>query len=192
MVIAIDIDAVLGDFLSQFLKYRNDTYGSSWKRDQFYTYVWSQVFKESKEQMYSIMSDFFNSDYIHEIKLMPGAKEGIDTLKTRGYTLDVVTSRPRLIKRETLKWLDQHFPGEFTRVYFSNQPAYGSFGPTKAMICEEIGAKFFIDDQYHYCEEVAKKGLQVFLFDNPWNQDIDLAPGIERIKTWNEIVSKIK
>lgn len=192
MIIAIDIDAVLGDFLSQFLKYRNDTYGTQWKRTDFETYVWSQVFKESKEVMYSIMSDFFNSDYFPNIKLMPGAQEGIDALKERGYTLDIVTSRPRLIKRETLRWLDENFPGEFTRVYFSNQPAYGSFGPTKAMVCEEIGASYFVDDQYQYCQEVAKKGIKVFLYDSPWNQDVDLDPGITRIKSWAEVVKKIK
>jgi len=191
MIIAIDIDAVLGDFLSQFLKYRNDTYGTNWRLDQFYTNVWATVFNESKEEMYSILSDFFNSEYIHDIKLIPGAKTGIDMLKREGLTLEVVTSRPRLIKRETYAWLDRYFPGEFTKVFFSNQPAYGSFGPTKGMICEEIGASFFIDDQYPYCEEVAQRGIHTFLFDCPWNQDIDLAPNIERVKSWGAIVNKI-
>ncbi len=191
MVIAIDIDAVLGDFLSKFLEYRNDMYGTSWKIDQFYSYVWAEVFKESKEQMYSILTDFFESSYLDEIKPVAGAVEGVRKLKELGHTLDVITSRPRLIKDATNRWIRKHFHHAFNMVYFSNQPAYGSFGDTKGEICHEIRADLFIDDQYNYCQECMAEGIRVFIFDSPWNQNISLPKRILRVFSWKEIVEKV-
>lgn len=187
MLIASDIDAVLGDFLSMYLKYRNDTYNTNWQRDQFYTYVWSEVFQESKEQMYSILSDFFHSDYINAIEPMPGAVEGIERIGKKNKIL-VVTSRPRLIADATYDWLNKYFPDKFEKVFFSNQPSYGSFGSTKGEICKQVRADMFIDDQFHYCDECNDEGVESLLYDNPWNQGVDLPKHITRVKNWGEIV----
>lgn len=192
MLIAIDIDAVLGDFLTKFLEYRNREYGTSWRREDFFSYVWADVFKESPDQMYAILADFFESQEIKEIEPVPGAVENIRYLKKIGAELDVVTSRPRVIKDLTYEWLDRHFAGSFKRVYFSNQPAYGSFGETKGEICHEIRADLFIDDQYNFCDECYKEGVKVFIFDNPWNQGLVLPKGIERVFSWPEIKDRVE
>jgi 5'(3')-deoxyribonucleotidase len=191
MIIASDIDEVLADFLVMFLKYRNDTYGTDWRTEQFYTYVWSEVFGESKERMYSILSDFFVSDHIRRIRPKRGAVAGIKEL-AREHTIYVTTSRPRIIAPMTEQWLERHFPNCFTRVFFSNQPAYGSFGATKGEICHSIGADIFLDDQYSYCEECLKEGIEVILFDSPWNRELELPPHVTRVRTWGEATAAIK
>lgn len=191
MKIAIDIDAVLADFLSMFLKYRNDTYGTSWKRKQFYTYVWAEVFGESKEKMYSVLVDFFSSDYLRQIEPMPGAAKGVKEISKKN-RLYIVTSRPRIIADITRDWLNKYFPEIFEKIYFSNQPAYGSFGSTKGEICHQTGADLFIDDQYKYCQECEKEGIKVLLFDNPWNKEDKLPKRIIRVFSWPEIVEIIK
>jgi len=188
MLIAIDIDAVLADFLSKFLEYRNKVYQTNFKRNDFYTYVWAEVFKESKEEMYAILSDFFESGYVNQIALISGAKKGIEELKKQGHTIDIVTSRPRFIKDLTLGWLKKNFGDSFKMVYFSNQPAYGSFGSTKGEICHQIKADLFIDDQLVYCKECIKENIKVFLFNNPWNKNIEIPKEITRVFSWAEII----
>lgn len=192
MMIAVDIDAVLADFLSKFLEYRNYIYHTNYVRDDFYTYIWAEVFGESKEQMYAILSDFFESGYVDQIKPMPGAVAGIGALEKQGHEVYVVTSRPRMIKDLTLRWLRKNFGNVFKAVFFSNQPAYGSFGPTKGEICRQIRAKVFIDDQLSYCRECLEEGRRVFLFDNPWNKDLDVPSGVIRAYSWPEIIENIK
>ena len=59
MLIAIDIDAVMADLLSMFLKYRNDKYHTAWRREEFYTYEWYKVFGDPKDEMYKILYDFW-------------------------------------------------------------------------------------------------------------------------------------
>ena len=106
MIIAIDIDAVLADFLSQFLQYRNDTYKTEHKREDFYTYEWYKVFAEPHDTMYKILYDFFNSEYMAKIEPMPGAIAGVNRLK-REHTLNIVTSRPKMITEASFFLINQ-------------------------------------------------------------------------------------
>ena len=190
MLIAIDIDAVMADLLSMFLKYRNHKYGTKWRRDEFFTYEWYKVFEEPKDEMYKILYDFFHSEFMARIEPMPGAIVGVRHLH-KSHKLDVITSRPRIIEAETRAWLDLYFPHTFEKIYFSNQPAFNSFGRHKGEICSDIDADLFIDDQYGYGVECAGKGILVFLFDNPWNQGVVLPPNMTRVHDWNEILKNV-
>lgn len=191
MLIAIDIDAVLADFLSMFLQYRNDTYKTSFKREDFYTYEWYKVFAEPKDAMYKILYDFFNSEYLTKVEPMPGAIAGVNRLK-REHRLDVVTSRPKIITEATFKWIHRFFPNVFSGVYFSNQPAYNSYGPRKGEICIDIGADLFIDDQFGYGKECVEAGILTFLYDSPWNQSVQLPDHMIRVKSWGDITDNVE
>jgi 5'(3')-deoxyribonucleotidase len=192
MKIAFDIDAVLADFLSEFLLWRNDRFNTRWRRSDFWSYQWWEVFAEKPEVMNNILFDFFNSREIHRISPMPGAKRGIRKLKRRGHHMCVITSRPRLISEITQEWLDKHFKDAFEMIYFSNAPQWESFGPSKGEIANSWGADILIDDQIKFCHEAGKFGIPSLLFDNPWNEKDELPENIYRVVTWGDIVRIIK
>jgi uncharacterized HAD superfamily protein len=190
MLIAIDIDAVLADLLSMFLRYRNDTYKTNFKREDFYTNEWYRVFAEPSDLLYKILYDFFKSEYMAKVEPVPGAIAGVNRLKNE-HKLVIVTSRPKIIAEETFKWIHRFFPNAFSSIYFSNQPAYNSFGPHKGEICIDVGAELFIDDQFDYGTECAKAGILTFLYDSPWNQSVKLPENMVRVRSWGEVTDNV-
>ena len=58
------------------------------------------------------VKEFYMTDLIYQAKPVPGAKEGVQTLRELGYRLVIVTARAEDHADESWKWVDQHFPGE--------------------------------------------------------------------------------
>ena len=192
MRIAIDIDAVLGDFLSEFLRWRNERFGTRWKRRDFWTYDWAQVFAEDRRTLNAVLFDFFNSREIVRIRPMPGSRRGVRKLKKRGHLLCVITSRPRLIADLTGDWIGRHFGAAFEMVYFSDNPEWHSPGLSKGEIARNWQSDIFIDDQMRFCRESAAFGIPALLFDNPWNRHDDLPEHVYRAITWGDVVGMVK
>lgn len=188
MRIAIDIDDVLTDFLSEFLHWRNRRFGTRWQRQDFWSYDWVRVFAEDRQTLNAVLFDFFNSREIRKIAPMPGAKRGIKKLKKRGHHMSIVTSRPRLIAELTGDWLQRHFHDAFEMIYFSDNPEWNSPGLSKGQIADAWQADVLIDDQIRFCREAADHGVPALLFDNPWNRQEALVENIYRVITWGDIV----
>lgn len=192
MRIAFDIDAVLADFLSEFLIWRNYRFNTRWRREDFWSYHWWEVFAEDERKMYEILFDFFNSKEIKKIEPMPGAKRGVRRLKKRGHQMCVVTSRPRLISELTQEWLVRHFDGCFDMVYYSNAPQWESYGPSKGEITHTWGGDLLVDDQIRFCREANDFDIPALLYDNPWNINDQLPESIYRVITWRDIKRVVK
>ena len=192
MKIALDIDAVLADFLSEFLHWRNKRFGTRWQRQDFWSYDWHVVFAEERRTLNAVLFDFFHSREIARIRPMPGAQRAVKKLKNLGHELSVITSRPRLIADLTADWLERNFKSAFETVYFSNNPEWHSFGPDKGQIANAWGAELFVDDQSQYCRESAREGIPALLFDSPWNQKDELPENVYRVIVWRDAVRIVK
>lgn len=57
------------------------------------------------------MREFYRTDRIYNTKPVPGAREGVETLKQMGFRLIIVTARSEDTADESWKWLERHFPG---------------------------------------------------------------------------------
>lgn len=60
----------------------------------------------------------------------------------------------------------------------------------KSDICKKLGADLLVDDQLEHAEDCARVGIEVLLYNSPWNQGIPLC-GVTRVYSWHDIIDKI-
>jgi uncharacterized HAD superfamily protein len=63
---------------------------------------------------------------------------------------------------------------------------------TKADICETLHADIMIEDAPTYAADCAQRNIHVLLYDRPWNRDIPETEIINRVRTWEEVLAKVK
>ena len=190
MLIATDIDEVLADFTTAFCEYHNEKHKTHFQKKDFFTYDFFKVYKITEKEMNNRLADFFETEYIKEIKPIEGAYEGVKKLR-ENHGVIIITSRPESIQKETNEWIVKNFSGCFSKIYYSYQPHFSCGEFNKYEICDKKGVELFIDDQLKYGLNVSKIGIKTLLFDSPWNQRENLPENLVRVKNWNQIVDEV-
>ncbi len=185
--IAIDVDGVLFDFLTQFIIFYNQRHGTSFTINDIITYDFSKVFQASEEELRRDMNEFYQSPLFRNLPLIPGAQRGVRQL-AQNNTLSVVTSRPDFISGETLTSLSKHFPELFSRIHFTSQYGGNGHKEKKSDYCLEHGYELIIEDVAEYANECAERGVMAILLTRPWNREENLHQNVKRVNDWNEIL----
>ncbi len=191
MKIGIDIDEVLARFLPAIIRYHNETYNTSLKKEDFKTYNLWESWGGTREESIGKINDFFKTDYFRKIKPISGAQEATRVLKDNN-DLSIITSRKDEIAKETNYWVDKHFPNIFSGVHFAGHYfSNGKNSRTKGQICNSLDVDILIEDNFEYALECISPKRKVLLFDYPWNREIKLPQGIKRVHSWEEIIENI-
>lgn len=127
-IVAVDLDEVLGEFLTSLLTYYNEKKGTQYAYKDFHSYRFCDVWGGTNEEATDLIYEFFETDYFKTSsdsagpKGVPPVSGALDALKELSDTFDfyVVTSRQLVIIEETRKWLDTHYPGIFKGALFGN------------------------------------------------------------------------
>lgn len=93
----------------------------------------------------------------------PGTKDALLALKAKGHTIHIVTDRSfgsnGRSEGATRAWLDRHkLP--FDSITFSADKTI-------------VNTDFFVDDKLQNYDALRAAGVEVYLYDRPWNQDIE-------------------
>jgi 5' nucleotidase, deoxy (Pyrimidine), cytosolic type C protein (NT5C) len=133
-----------------------------------------QIWRCDGDTSNRIVHEFFQSrHFVEGIPVIPEARETLTRL-SNVCELVVVTSRQHVIQDATLAWLDAHYPGLFSEVYFGNHFAMTGTSRKKSDICRSIGAAVLIDDNVGYARDCADAGINVLLYDwedgYPWSK----------------------
>lgn len=184
--IGFDLDEVLLDFNNAFCSYHNRVYGTNLRRSDLIVFEYEKIINCSKEEVIKRVVDFYTSPEHLNTKPMDGAVEVINKLKDDN-TLIIITSKPEMLREETLKWINKYFPNSFKDVFFTNHFYGNGLRRSKGDVCKEVGVDMFIDDNLENLENVLSMGIPALLFDAPWNQYASKYP-MTRVKSWNEIL----
>jgi uncharacterized HAD superfamily protein len=191
MIIGIDVDDVLADFMNSLIKYHNDRYKTNYSKGDFKSYNLWETIGGNEEETVGKIYDFYHTIHFDKIPPTEGAQEAIDLLKINN-SLRVITSRPYDIHDQTLSWLDRYFPNKFEEAHFTNEWAGGIGRPTrKKDVCLKYNVSILIEDSLEYAKDCATTGTNVLLMDKPWNQS-ELSDKITRVKSWNEVTNLLK
>ncbi|GAA0138631.1 hypothetical protein LIER_34961 [Lithospermum erythrorhizon] len=193
IVVAVDVDEVLGNFVSALNQFIADRYSSNHYVSEYHVYEFFKIWKCSRSEADFRVHEFFKTTYFKKgIHPLPGALESLQKL-SRFCDLSIVTSRQNIIKDHTIEWIEKHFPGIFREIHFGNHFALDGQSKPKSDICRELGAKVLIDDNPRYAIECAKEGISVLLFDYedsyPWSKmdSLDQHPLITKVLNWKEV-----
>ena len=73
------------------------------------------------QETFDKVTDFYKTDKIYQAVPVPGAREGVQTLKDIGFRLIIVTAREETRANESWKWVIKHFPGRTNPDEFSDK-----------------------------------------------------------------------
>eukprot|EP00397_Hematodinium_sp_SG-2012_P057065 GEMP01070984.1.p1 GENE.GEMP01070984.1~~GEMP01070984.1.p1 ORF type:complete len:217 (+),score=29.59 GEMP01070984.1:183-833(+) len=197
MIVAVDVDEVLGRYLSNYIEFVNNQYSMTLKFSDFHSYTFEEVINRSPEQTEETVRGFHESPYFEDLQLVPGSQEALKELQELGVEFHVVTSRQQAIEKTTQEWVNKHYSGIFSCVHVLNHfGGDGLRGPPKFVKCAEIGASLLIDDSLSNCMGMAESGKRALLLDlggtYGWNKAESLPDSIKRVHSWSEIVSEVK
>ncbi|TFL03985.1 hypothetical protein BDV98DRAFT_563365 [Pterulicium gracile] len=182
-VIAIDLDDVLSETNASVAAFHNETYGSDMPKDLstfYYYYYWKNPGWGSLHTTFDKVSAYYASGRIYKTAPIPGAREGVQSLRDAGYRLIVVTARTNDTADESFQWVNHHFPGLFDSVIctgaFKDKHSTGHEVVTKlskAQVCHDLGARLLIDDSSEnalQCATFAHPTPVLLFGDYQWNQ----------------------
>ena len=191
MRIGIDFDDVIADSMQTIIDLQNKQFGTSYKREDATHFHLEDIWGGTKEEWRAKLDDFLSTKHLASLNPVAGVIPALDALKKGGHELYIVTGRSEEGVAATEQWVAEHFPETFAGIHYGFHLASD---PTKSRkkseICKENKVELMIEDHFGNAKECAEAGIRVFLFDQPWNQG-ELPQNIERIKSWDEIVTKL-
>ncbi|CAN6172865.1 unnamed protein product [Urochloa humidicola] len=197
MVVAVDVDEVLGSFLAALNKFIADRYSWNHTVSEYHVYEFFRIWNCSRERANYLVHEFFTTHYFQDgIQPIPGARDALQNLSSF-CSLSIVTSRQDAIKSHTLEWIDKYYPGLFEQIHFGNHFALEGQSRPKSEICRSFGAQVLIDDNPRYAMECANDGMRVLLFDYdnsyPWCETgVDEShPLVTKVHNWEEVEEKL-
>ncbi|XP_055822455.1 uncharacterized protein LOC129891203 [Solanum dulcamara] len=193
IVVAVDVDEVLGNFVSALNEFVADRYSSYHSVSEYHVYEFFKIWKCSRDEADIRVHEFFKTSYFKTgIRPIPGARQTLQKL-SRFCNLSIVTSRQNAIKDHTIEWIERHYPGLFQDMHFGNHFALNGQSIAKSDICRSLGANVLIDDNPRYAIECAEVGIKVLLFDYensyPWSKSESLNghPMVKKVHNWGEV-----
>lgn len=187
MRIGIDIDEIIAATLDAMMKYHNGMYGTSLKQADVFSYKLWEVWGGSEEEARQKWHEFFETDHFMGICPIAGAFVALSVLKERGHELFAITARPHHIAKKTEDWLDEHFPAVFSGVRFANTHGLSGSKHKKSELCIELGIGVLVEDDPRHAIDCADNGVDVILFDYPWNQ-VELPERVQRVYSWDDAI----
>uniref|UniRef100_A0A2P2PKF9 Uncharacterized protein MANES_16G088800 n=1 Tax=Rhizophora mucronata TaxID=61149 RepID=A0A2P2PKF9_RHIMU len=197
VMVAVDVDEVLGSFVSALNRFIADRYSLNHSVSEYHVYEFFKIWNCSRDEADIRVHEFFKTPYFKRgIHPIPGALKVLRRL-SRLCKLSVVTSRQNVIKDHTIEWIGEHYPGVFEEIHFGNHFALDGESRTKSEICRSLGAKVLIDDNPRYAIECAEVGIKVLLFDfensYPWSKtdSVDQHPLVTRVHDWEQVEQQL-
>ena len=186
MKIGIDIDDVSLNFVDSFRDYCRQRNPPIKKVNEMEGHI-SKWFGLDRKGFQKIHEEFANSFSYDCMPLVEGFREVYPVLK-KEYDAVFITARSPERKERTINCFQKQIPEFDSLIYFSSE-FYGK-GNTKGEVCKRLRRQVHIEDNPDYINSCLEKGVNVFLFDRPWNQNCE-HENIVRVKNWKEILEKL-
>lgn len=178
LIIMVDIDGVIADFVGAFRKVVKKRYGVSLKEREIRVHDLFQVLGVPEEEAYELILTTLRQD----LGLIPGARMALNKLKTAGHTIVIVTSRPVKLAAATRRWLRVHrIPHD--RLVFQSE---GQKHNSKQVV------DVVVEDHLREAIRWMAKADRVLIFDHPWNHSLNVKHRLIRVSSWNETLHVLK
>ncbi|CAD7963244.1 unnamed protein product [Amoebophrya sp. A120] len=122
LVVAVDLDEVLGQFLNALVQYYNQEKQKTFAVSDFFSYRFCDVWGGTNEEATEVVHAFFETEFFKQ-RILPidDAKQVLEKWKGKDIIdFYVVTSRQTVILEETKAWLEQHYSGIFKGILSGN------------------------------------------------------------------------
>ena len=190
MLLGMDIDGVVADFLPSFLRVVEQRLGNgpiAVETITDFNFKQHPVLTEAiVEECMTAVS--YDADFWHRLSplLAPSEWEALEGLSRRGQLVFITHRYVREnydIKQITCEWLSKHG---------ISKPVVHCTQDYKSTLVESLGVKLFVDDRHENCQDVAEKTeATVVMPVRPYNQSFT-HPRVKRIKNFNELLGYLR
>ncbi|HLE34383.1 MAG TPA: hypothetical protein VI698_00685 [Nitrososphaerales archaeon] len=178
MKIALDVDGVLADIIFVWLDDYNKTHNEPITKEDTDRWDFWKNFGYDKYRFYDDLSRCW-SRWMKVPPMEQNLADASEKLNSVG-TVDIVTARDAASTKYVKRWL------EFYGIKYNDYVAVLR-GRDKADLDYDV----FIDDSPLYVVDMASRGRNVLLYDQPWNKSVITDSKIVRIKKLEEAVGII-
>lgn len=181
MKIGIDIDGVILNFektMNYYAEYYDYLIGNQNKKQHNFNYL--QNYNWTKEQKETFIKEYLIKG-TKECSLIPGSKEIIDLLHTKGLEIILITARGSInknTKKEVLNTLKK-YQIYYDSIYFEVKD--------KSKKCHELEIDIMIDDNPQICSNLIENKIKTIYFKD---NDIKLRNNkyLKTLSNWAEIL----
>lgn len=191
MKIGVDLDEILSDTLTTLLEFYNNLYKTSFKKEDFYTYSYWEIWGGTREDSINLINKYYETNNPTDIKTIKRSFEAVSKLKELGHELHIITGRSESFKERTETWLNKHYPNIFSSINYANTFNADENEKFKSDICKNIGVEIFIEDDPYHIQKCSDAGIKVLFIDYPWNKNKEFK-NATRVYSWDEIVKYIE
>jgi uncharacterized HAD superfamily protein len=187
MLVGLDIDGVVADFLSPFLRILEKRIGNGPIPPETITdFTFTEHPYLSPEVVWNCMAKVsYDPDFWQGLSslITPAEWQRLEQLKRQR---ELVFVTQRFVRESydihglTCNWLKTHGISEPV-VHFTQE--------NKGELARNLGVGLFVDDRYENCQEVAEMTEAVVLMPHrPYNESFT-HPGVKKIRDFNEVFS---
>ncbi len=189
MIVGLDIDGVLADFLAPFLQLLENRTGHAPILEESITdFTFSEHPLLSEEIVMNCLEEVsYDPDFWQKLSplITPGEWQRLDEL-SREERLFFVTHR---YVRETY---DSHeITCNWLKMHGISRPVVHFTKESKAPLVQNLGIQFFMDDRWENCRDVAENTNAVVLMPHrPYNRSFQ-HPSIKRVQEFGELFTHL-
>ncbi|MGC9196947.1 MAG: 5' nucleotidase, NT5C type [Syntrophobacteraceae bacterium] len=179
--IAFDIDGVVADTMSVFVRLAHEKYGlTKLSKQDMLCYNLYNCLGLEKGIIDDLIDLTLDEEHTRLLPPIAGAPEVLTELA--GSTpLRFITARTGA--DSISEWIFSILPTVCRRditVIASGSP------DCKLGILRQLGIRYFVEDRLETCKNLKEAGIEPLVFEQPWNRD-EVAPGFIRIHDWAQL-----
>ena len=195
-LIYVDMDDVLCETAANLCALAAREFGRHVEYRDVFAFDLQKVFRLTDGEMKRFMALSHQPGALLTHPVTPGAPEGVLALRAAGHDVEIVTGRPAYAHGDTERWLEAAGLGGFPVTYvdkYGRDACYAhNPGDPPTVPLDELLARRFdvvIDDSPQILARLSGwTGTRILVFSRPWNASFGLAPNMERVGGWKDIV----
>lgn len=177
--LGIDLDGVVADFNSGWMRHYNEEHGTDLTVDQvqFWDGLHTLTHFEAMDDFWAWAKDHGGHSVFRHLEVYDGALEAIRALNREGHDIVIVTAKPDWAIHDTFEWLADHrIPTREVHI------AYAKY---------EVDCDVYLDDSPHVLPELVehRPDRVVCRFVRPWNTPIEGTVDVHDWAEFREVVA---
>jgi len=177
--LAFDIDGVVADTMSVFVKLAHDRYGfTHLSKEHMHCYDLYQCLDLAPAVIDDLICLTLDDEHTLQIPPMPAAPEVLTEFAEHA-PLRFVTAR--IWPESIISWLHRTLPEVPSRriqVIATGAPE------AKLKVLQDLRVRYFVEDRLETCHFLARDGITPLLYDQPWNRVPNRFP---RFDSWQQL-----
>ena len=186
MRIAVDVDGVLLDLMITYCEVFNELYQTNYKKSDVTRWDFFEAWEIDESKAFEIFHRIYEKT--SDVPFID--KDALNVLRELNKTnhIDIVSARTNKFKKHLKKKLGSHGIKKGTHyenlILVDDKPYDIKLG---------LDYDIYIDDSPHLAAAIREQNNSIlFLYDQPWNREVNDGENIIRVKNWMIIHQKIK